>query len=60
MGHRKVHQTGSHIILETNTPSQQRISIPSHGALRVGTLNPILKAVARHKGVRREDLLGSD
>jgi predicted RNA binding protein YcfA (HicA-like mRNA interferase family) len=58
-GYRKVHQTGSHIILETDSPSNQRISVPSHRALRVGTLNAILRTVASHKGVRREDLLQS-
>jgi predicted RNA binding protein YcfA (HicA-like mRNA interferase family) len=58
-GYRKVHQTGSHVILETDTPSPQRISIPCHAAIRVGTLNAILRAVSGHKGVRREDLLES-
>jgi predicted RNA binding protein YcfA (HicA-like mRNA interferase family) len=32
----RVHQTGSHIILETTEPSHQRIAIPNHDALRVG------------------------
>ncbi len=30
-----IHQQGSHIILETETPSHQRISIPNHNPLRV-------------------------
>ena len=46
----KVHQVGSHIILETTEPSHQRIAIPNHAALRVGTFNSILRAVA---GIRR-------
>ena len=29
-GYRKVHQAGSHIILETDQPSVQRIAIPAH------------------------------
>lgn len=38
-----VHQQGSHIILDTQTPSYQRISIPNHSYLRIGTLNNILR-----------------
>ena len=56
-GYRRLHQEGSHIILETDTPSQHRISIPNHNPLRVGTLNAILRAVARVQGVEKEDIL---
>ena len=58
-GYVEVHQTGSHIILDTKEPSAQRISIPAHKALRIGTLNNILRAVSLHKGVEREDILSS-
>ena len=53
----ELHQSGSHIILETAHPSRQRIAIPDHKALRIGTLNSILRAVSRHKGVAREEIL---
>ncbi len=53
----QVHQTGSHIILDTGVPSKQRIAVPAHKALRIGTLNNILRSVAEHKGVLREDIL---
>jgi len=39
------------------TPSHQRIAIPAHRTLRIGTLNAILRAVAQHKGVERSELL---
>ena len=39
-----MHQTGSHIILETEEPSHQRIAVPAHKPLRIGTLNAILRA----------------
>lgn len=52
-----VHQEGSHIILETQTPTHQRISVPNHYPLRVGTLNGILTTVARHKQVSKQDIL---
>jgi predicted RNA binding protein YcfA (HicA-like mRNA interferase family) len=54
-----VHQQGSHIILETETPHHHRISIPNHNPLRVGTLNGILRAVARHKEVTKQDILNT-
>jgi predicted RNA binding protein YcfA (HicA-like mRNA interferase family) len=53
------HQTGSHIILQTQKPSAQRIAIPAHPALRIGTLNSILRAVATHKCGPRESILAS-
>ncbi|NCD41956.1 MAG: addiction module toxin, HicA family [Bacteroidia bacterium] len=52
-----VHQTGSHIILETEDPAHQRIAIPDHPFLRIGTLNSILRSVARHKSVTRNEFL---
>ncbi len=58
-GYRLVHQVGSHAILETEDPSHQRIAVPVHKSLRIGTLHGILKAVSSHKGVSREDLLAS-
>ena len=56
-GYQQVHQVGSHIILQTGEPAPRRIAIPAHAALRVGTLNGILRAVAEHKGVTREAIL---
>jgi len=58
-GYKIVHQQGSHIILDTQTPSHQRISIPNHSPLRVGTLNSILRSVAGHKQVSRQDILNA-
>lgn len=50
-------QVGSHVVLETDAPSHQRLVVPAHKNLRVGTLSAILRSVARHKGVAREDIL---
>ena len=52
-----VHQTGSHIIIETEEPSHQRIAVPNHTGLRIGTLNSILRAVSNHKGVTRDEIV---
>jgi hypothetical protein len=53
----KVHQAGSHIVLETSLPAHQRIAIPNHQALRIGTLHSIVAAVSRHKGVSRDAVI---
>lgn len=58
-GYVELHQSGSHIIVQTEDPSHQRMAIPAHKALRIGTLNAILRAVAGHKGVGREALIES-
>ena len=57
-GYRQVHQVGSHIILQTDTPTAHRIPIPDHSPLRLGTLNAILNAIARAKGVGKAEILG--
>ena len=57
--YRVVHQVGSHIILQTQAPTHQRISVPDHTPLRIGTLNAILRQVAEHKGVAGEEILAS-
>jgi predicted RNA binding protein YcfA (HicA-like mRNA interferase family) len=41
--YRVVHQQGSHLIIQTEEPSHQRLSIPAHADLRIGTLNSILR-----------------
>jgi hypothetical protein len=47
------------IILETSDPTHQRIAIPDHRTLRLGTLSSILRAVAQHKGVGRATIIAS-
>lgn len=58
-GYRQVNQEGSHVILETETPGHQRLAVPNHNPLRVGTLNAIVRTVAAHKNVDRHTLLDS-
>lgn len=55
----KVHQVGSHIVLETLEPTHQRIAIPDHHPLRLGTFASIPRAVAQHKGVQRDAIIQS-
>jgi predicted RNA binding protein YcfA (HicA-like mRNA interferase family) len=58
-GYRIVHQEGNHIILDTEEPFHQRIAIPDHNPIRIGTLNTILRIVSAHKGVDRAEILRS-
>jgi len=58
-GYIRIHQVGSHIILQTHAPTPHRIAVPNHAALRIGTLNNIVRSVARHKGVDRQLVLQS-
>ena len=57
-GYAKVNQVGSHIILQTDQPEHHRVSIPDHKPLRLGTLNAILREVAKAKKTTREAILG--
>jgi predicted RNA binding protein YcfA (HicA-like mRNA interferase family) len=56
-GYQRVHQVGSHVILQTQQPTPHRIAVPAHDPLRVGTLNAILSAVAAQKNVSKEKIL---
>jgi predicted RNA binding protein YcfA (HicA-like mRNA interferase family) len=58
-GYVEVNQVGSHVILQAAEPSPHRIAVPAHKAVRIGTLNGILKDVANHKGVDRQAILDS-
>ena len=53
-GYQVVNQEGSHIILQTDSPAHQRIPVPDHNPLRIGTLNSILRLVAAHKGIEEK------
>lgn len=55
--YREDRQTGSHIILRTEVPSGQTLPIPAHKPLRTGTLSAIIRMVADHKNVTREEIL---
>jgi predicted RNA binding protein YcfA (HicA-like mRNA interferase family) len=50
-------QTGSHIRLTTQQNGEHHITIPLHDPLKIGTLNSILRDVADHFGLSRDELL---
>ncbi|BAS58506.1 hypothetical protein NIES2135_19880 [Leptolyngbya boryana NIES-2135] len=51
------HQTGSHLRLTTERNGEHHITIPAHNPLKVGTLSAILRDVADHMGLSRDELL---
>jgi predicted RNA binding protein YcfA (HicA-like mRNA interferase family) len=54
--YRESHQTGSHIVLRTETPSGQTLPIPAHKPLRTGTLAAILRMAGDHKRASRDQI----
>lgn len=56
-GYEVDHQKGSHIRLTARTGGEHHITIPAHDPIKIGTLNSILRNVARHRGVGRDELL---
>lgn len=56
-GYKRVHQAGSHIILQVEVPRHHRLAVPDHRPLRIGTLNAILRAVSDSQGLSKDDVL---
>ena len=63
LGYAVTRQTGSHMRLTrppdltTKAPrDEHHITIPAHGALRVGTLSGILSDVAKHLGTTTDEV----
>ena len=56
-GYRKVHQVGSHIVIQCEQPRHHRIAIPNHAPLRLGTLNAILRAIENSAGIARRKIV---
>ena len=57
LGYEVSHQTGSHIRLTTQRSGEHHVTVPAQDPIKVGTLNAILRDVAEHAGLTREELL---
>ena len=56
-GYKQTHQTGSHVqLLAVIGGRECRLTVPRHGAVRVGTLAQILRIAAGQLGRSRDDL----
>jgi len=58
LGYVVTRQSGSHIRLTTEQRGTHHITIPDHRPLKVGTLSGILRDVAEHHGLERDELIG--
>lgn len=56
MGYGVTRQTGSHMRLTTAQGGTHHVTVPRHRSLKVGTLSELLKDVAAHANLTREDL----
>jgi predicted RNA binding protein YcfA (HicA-like mRNA interferase family) len=55
-GYTVTRQAGSHMRLTTQQGGEHHVTIPRHSPLRIGTLNSMLKDVAEHFGMTRDEL----
>jgi len=57
-GYQITRQKGSHIRLTALINSEEHhITIPNHSPLKIGTLNKILKDIADHNDLSKEELI---
>jgi predicted RNA binding protein YcfA (HicA-like mRNA interferase family) len=56
LGYLITRQTGGHLRLTTTQEGEHHITIPRHDSLRVGTLSSILRDVAEHLGLTKDEL----
>ena len=57
LGYHPTRQRGSHVRLTTHQNGKHDVTVPRHDSLRVGTLAAILRNVAAHFGITRDELL---
>lgn len=56
-GYEVTPQTGSHMRLTTTRRGEHHVTIPRHSSLRLGTLSAVLRDVAEHLGMSRQELM---
>lgn len=52
-----INQPDSHIRLTTHENGEHHVTVPAHKPLRVGTLSSILKDIAHHFEISREEVI---
>jgi predicted RNA binding protein YcfA (HicA-like mRNA interferase family) len=57
LGYISDRQTGSHLRLTTQENGEHHITIPNHSPIKLGTLNAILREIAEHFDIDRDELL---
>ena len=56
-GYTIIRQSGSHIRIQTNINGEHSLTVPNHNPIKIGTLNSILKDIANHLKVTKEELI---
>lgn len=57
LGYQPTRQRGSHIRLTTDQNGTHDVTVPRHNPLRIGTLAGILRDVAAHFGLTRDEVI---
>ena len=57
LGYVVTRQKSSHIRMSTQQNGEHHVTVPDHDPVKVGTLADILKDVADHFGLQRDELL---
>ena len=57
LGYQSTRQRGSHVRLTTEQNGRHDVTVPQHDPLRVGTLAAILRDVAAHFEISRDELV---
>ena len=57
LGYQQSRQVGSHIRLTTEENGNHHVTIPEHNPLKIGTLSNILKGIASHFEITKEELI---
>ena len=57
LGYQPTRQRGSHVRLTTEQNGRHDVTVPRHDPLRIGALAAILRDVAAHFGISRDELV---
>ena len=57
LGYERTRQRGSHIDMVTRRHGEHHVTVPEHRPIKPGTLNQLLKQVAEHHGMTRDELV---
>ena len=58
LGYAISRQSGSHLRVTTQVGGEHHEVIPNHSPIKLGTLQSILRSIAAHHGMSRDELLG--
>ena len=56
-GYKVTRQTGSHQRLTTSKMGEHHITVPKHNPIKIGTMNNILKNIANHFNIKKQELI---